>query len=421
MRNRLGIKNGSPSMDRRDFMRVLAGSAAIVGLKGPFDFARAAITPGEKGIYITGIYVATISGLNSTGRIVRLDTNKGISGYGECRNEDTNSATELGRIKATVLGMNPTQVDKVFNAITGVLNPTSSWTGQTTAGGSIAAIECACWDITGKVYGVPIWKLLGPKLRDGMRSYCDTPVSGTDPTSAATTRKNLGFTWFKTDLNGLVSGSDYSTSPEGNLYSASGGTAVRINDSGFTKWENYTAKYRNVIGSAPLSADHFFAWAPGGGGNNLDAYSVAQAALLLGGATYMDKNQGGWCEDIIPWHYSSVYTTALANIAANGGGLHILTGEDMFGVDEAKTLVDAAGANSQYLYFHPDPTTFGGIHQTRLAALYAHSKGVRTALHNSQSAFSHIMCAHISAGIPDFLATEHHYPRPDKYVVRHHC
>ncbi len=62
---------------------------------GPFDYARAAITPGEKGIYITNIAVATITGLNSTGHIVRLDTNKGISGYGECRVKTPTLLTEL--------------------------------------------------------------------------------------------------------------------------------------------------------------------------------------------------------------------------------------------------------------------------------------------------------------------------------------
>jgi L-alanine-DL-glutamate epimerase-like enolase superfamily enzyme len=35
---------------------------------------------------------------------------------------------------------------------------------------------------------------------------------------------------------------------------------------------------------------------------------------------------------------------------------------------------------------------------------------VKTAFHNSNSVFAMIMCAHMAAGIPDFLACEHHYP-----------
>ena len=180
MRNSDGMKNKRSNMKRREFLRTLGattvGAAGITGIMGPFNYARAAISPGERGIKITNLTVATLRGLNSTGRMVRLDTNKGISGYGECRVEDNNAGTELNKCKPIVIGMNPTQVDKVFNAITAELNPTSNWRQITYAGGAVAGIECACWDITGKVYNLPIWKLLGPKLRDSMRLYADTWV-----------------------------------------------------------------------------------------------------------------------------------------------------------------------------------------------------------------------------------------------------
>lgn len=37
--------------------------------------------------------------------------------------------------------------------------------------GAIAAIDIALWDIAGKYYGVPVWKLLGGKCRDKVRVY----------------------------------------------------------------------------------------------------------------------------------------------------------------------------------------------------------------------------------------------------------
>jgi L-alanine-DL-glutamate epimerase-like enolase superfamily enzyme len=412
MSNKSGSQAGPFSSGRREFLRTLsvttAGAAGMTGIMGPFHFAKAAISPGEKGIYITNMAVATINGLNSTARIVRLDTNKGISGYGECRVEDTNSGTELNKCKSTIIGMNPTQIDKVFNSITALLNPTSNWTNITYASGAIAAIECACWDITGKVYNVPVWKLLGPKLRDGMRMYCDTPSQGSTSALQSEVQKRLtmGFTWFKTDLDTVLNSSDYQTSPDANPFSASGGSAKRILSSGYTKWQNYVSTYRTMIGSAPLSADHFFSWSPGGGGSQLDVVSAIQVSNYLGGAAYLDKSLGGWMEDIVPWHYYSV----LAQINA-GTDMNILTGEDMFGMALVQELINANAVN----YFQPDPATFGGIHQTRLAALWAHSKGVKTAFHMSNSPFALIMNAHISAGIPDFLSCEHHYPELSWY------
>lgn len=399
-------------MERRNFLKMLGVTAVattvVPGIIDPFNAARAAITPGEKGIYITKISVASFSGLNTTARIVRIDTNKGISGYGECRVEDTNAATELRSCSSLIMGMNPTQVDKVFDAITAKLNPTKDWRQITYASGAIAAIECACWDITGKVYNVPIWKLLGPKVNDRMRMYCDTPTKTnlSQRQAEIQTRINKGFTWFKADLDGILSPSDYTTSPDPNPFTESGGKAKRILESGFTKYCDYVASYRQMIGDAPLGADHFFAWSPSGGGNQLDVYSAIQLSNYLGEPGYLDKSLGGWMEDIIPWHYYD----EMAQINA-GTGMQLMTGEDMFGFDELKNMVNAGATN----YFHPDPTTFGGIHQSRQAAIWAHEKGVKTALHQSNSPIAMMMCAHIAAGIPDFLSCEHHYPEISWY------
>lgn len=44
--------------------------------------------------------------------IIRIDTNQGISGYGECR--DGTSPTYVLMLKSRILGMNPCNVDKIW-------------------------------------------------------------------------------------------------------------------------------------------------------------------------------------------------------------------------------------------------------------------------------------------------------------------
>ena len=87
-----------------------------------------------------------------------------------------NRGVGVPRLEPTILGMNPTQIDKVFAAIKSYGDPFSNSNKMLTPRntGAMSAIECACWDISGKVYGVPVWKLLGPKLRDRVQMYCDT-------------------------------------------------------------------------------------------------------------------------------------------------------------------------------------------------------------------------------------------------------
>jgi L-alanine-DL-glutamate epimerase-like enolase superfamily enzyme len=402
MRNTAGSKNGPSFMGRRDFLRTLGaatvGAAGLAGTMDPFGFARAAITPGQKGIYITDLCTTTIAGLNSNCTIIRLDTNKGISGYGECRCEDTSAIAELRALKPTILGMNPTQVDKVFAAIKNYGDPFSSANRLLTPRktGGMSGIECACWDITGKVYNMPVWKLLGAKLRDKVRIYCDTPqqssISGLQ--SLIRTRVNQGFTWFKIDLQRtyLTSGTDYTL----NTQSGYPYQCITIKQSGFDKWAQYVAAARSLIGTAPLSTDHYQNWASAA---NLDVPSAIKLANLMAGASYQGTS-GGWMEDIIAWYYPDQLKQV-----NDGTTMPLLTGEDMYCLDELQPLVNAGGMN----HFHPDQSTFGGIHQTRLGADWAYTKGVRTALHVSGSPFAFICSLHIAAGIQDFLAMEHHY------------
>lgn len=396
------------SMGRRDFLRAVGatavGTGGLLGLMDPFRLARAAIPPDEKGIYITDLCTATITGLNRNCTVIRLDTNKGISGYGECRCEDTSSLAALRALKPTILGMNPTQIDKVFAAIKSYGDPFIDSNKKLTPRktGAMCAIECACWDITGKVYGVPVWKLLGPKLRDKVRMYCDTPQQSSISAMQANVQERLdqGFTWFKTDLQRsyLANDTDYTlNSQAGYPY-----RCITVNDSGFDKWARYIEAYRKLLGTAPLSTDHYQNWASA---DNLDVPSAIKLANLMADSSRQGMS-GGWMEDIIAWYYPDQLKQV-----NEGTEMPILTGEDMYCLDELQPAINAGALN----FFHPDQSTFGGIRQTRLAAEWAYEQGVRTAMHMSGSPFTLVCSLHIAAGIPEFLAIEHHYPELSWY------
>jgi len=401
MRTKAGVKINPSTMGRREFLRKLgtaALGAGIAGLVDPFGFARADISLGERGIKITDLRTATISGLNSNCTIIRIDTNKGISGYGEARCEDTNALNELAALKPTIIGMNPTQIDRVFAEIKDYGDPFSpeNKISVRRPTGGMSAIEMACWDITGKVYKVPVWKLLGPKLRDDIRLYCDTTQQSSISAlqSAVQDRLNLGFTWFKMDLQRsyLTEDLDYTI----NTGSGYPYPYITINQSGFDKWALYAAAYRSLIDDYPLSSDHYQNW---NSAANLDVPSAIALAVLMRQPEHQGTS-GGWMEDIIAWYYPD----QLQQVAV-GTDMPILTGEDMYTLEELEPLVNAGAID----YFHPDPATFGGIHQTRLSAEWAYTQGVRTALHMSGSPFSFVAGLHIAAGIPEFLAQAHHY------------
>jgi L-alanine-DL-glutamate epimerase-like enolase superfamily enzyme len=405
MANTAGVKISSSSMGRREFIKMLGVTAVaatgITSIIDPFDFARAAITPGKSGIYITDMYRTK---LHVGGVLVRLDTNKGISGYGECRDVDPNAATELSGLKPLILGMNPTQVDRVFNAIKNYGNPQSDWQRQEEKTGGMCGVEMACWDITGKVYNVPVWKLIGPKLRDRVRLYADTGQKNSYTLPVAVQKRlDRGFTWFKADMyisSLCTQGTDYTIASSPNSY---GYRPITIKSSGYSKIEAYARQYRSLIGNDyPLASDHYQGY------NNFTSQLSIESAVELAdrmAASDCQGMTGGWMEDIIDWGWTDGKGIPVIKQVNDQTDMLILTGEDMYCLDEFQAMVDAGAVD----IIHPDEATAGGIHQTRLSAMYAHTQGVHTALHCTGSAFSYVASLHIAAGIPDFLALEYHY------------
>jgi len=64
---------------------------------------------------ITDLRVATVTGVPFRSSIIRIDTNQGLVGYSEVR--DQASATYALMLKSRLLGENPCTVDKIFRKI----------------------------------------------------------------------------------------------------------------------------------------------------------------------------------------------------------------------------------------------------------------------------------------------------------------
>ena len=124
--------------------------------------------------------------------IVRIDTNQGISGYGQTIGDGPQPNYVLTH-KARLLGENPCNVDKIFRKIKihGAYNR---------QGSGVNAIENALWDLAGKAYGVPIYQMLGGKFRDKVRMYSEgDPRSNSIADIAADYKERVaaGFTMLK--------------------------------------------------------------------------------------------------------------------------------------------------------------------------------------------------------------------------------
>lgn len=91
---------------------------------------------------------------------VEIETDEGISGYGITSKVQWYGIRELiNREMAPLLeGMNPLETEKIWDTLQWKLNKrvqTGAWSS------AMSAVDIACWDIKGKRYDEPVWRLLG--------------------------------------------------------------------------------------------------------------------------------------------------------------------------------------------------------------------------------------------------------------------
>ncbi len=91
---------------------------------------------------------------------VTVETDQGIKGYGLTRAAQRFGAREfIDREAAPFLrGKNPVETERIWQQLYKAFNPRAQ-TGMWSS--AVSAIDIALWDIKGKYYKEPVWRLLG--------------------------------------------------------------------------------------------------------------------------------------------------------------------------------------------------------------------------------------------------------------------
>ena len=377
-------------MDRRG---ILKGSAAALGgalLSGePMEAFPQGVNTNStpSALKITDMRTATVVKPGpGPCPIIRIDTNQGVYGLGEVR--DGASVTYALMLKSRILDENPLQVDRIFRKI-------KQFGGPARQAGGVCAVEMALWDIAGKVYNVPVYVMLGGKLRDKIRVYADTTESK-DPKVYARRMKErkegMGLTWLKMDLGiEMVADKPGTVTVRTDLSKWEKTQvphpllAMEVTDKGIALLEEYVAAVRDAVGmEIPLSMDHL---------GHLGVKSI----IRLGKA--YEKYNLSWIEDVVPWDY-----TDLLKQISDQSPTPILTGEDIYLKEGFRVLCE----NRAVSKIHPDLATAGGILETHKIGDMAWEFGVPMAMHFAGTPVSCMANVHCAAATLNFLALENH-------------
>lgn len=381
-------------MSRRRALRYAAVAAAIGPLFKFTGSASAQVRPGgassgpinkhssPSDLRITDMRAVTIAS-NFDYNIIRIDTNQGVYGLGEVRD---------GGLKGSALVLKPLLVGRNPLDIAGLLRACRPYAGHGRLGGGYSAVDIALHDISGKVFGVPVWRLLGDKKHDRIRMYCDT-TGTSDPKKYAERmlkRKNLGYTFFKMDVSSNWIGE---TPGAVNSYGIPTDKGVQVGG-------ELISAVKDAIGwDAPLAVD---CGALLGKTPSAPAVMPVKDAIRI--ANGWAKYELAWLEEIFrvngglsnPRDYKAV---------RNATSMKLATGEDLFGLEEGfQGLID----NQSVDVIHPDPGTSGACRETKRIGDYANERSIAVAVHMAGSPLGTLAAAHCVATLSEYLAMECH-------------
>ena len=125
---------------------------------------------------VTDIKVFPVDCFRTNWVFVKVYTDEGITGVGEGTLEYKEKALigAVEHIKEYLVGKDPRTIERHVHDI----YRDAYWRGGAVLMSALSAVEMALWDILGKSLGVPVYQLLGGKLREDVRIYVNGWFAG---------------------------------------------------------------------------------------------------------------------------------------------------------------------------------------------------------------------------------------------------
>src|SRR5579884_1452953 len=117
---------------------------------------------------ITNVTTAVIEA-NFDWTIVRIDTDEGVSGIGECFCAPGLTAT-IRDLAVLLEGEDATQIEPLVQKLH---LATAHVSGGGTVYHAVSGIDASLWDLAARSLEIPLWRLLGGRFRDRVRVYAD--------------------------------------------------------------------------------------------------------------------------------------------------------------------------------------------------------------------------------------------------------
>lgn len=294
---------------------------------------------------------------------LKIETDEGIIGWGEpiVEGRALTVATAIEELKRYLIGEDPLRIEHHWQN----MYRSTFYRGGPVLVSAISGIEQALWDIKGRFYNLPVYEMLGGRVRDKIRMYCH--CGGATPEEFAANAKlkaEAGFNAIKTSVDAPVRQVDSLAFVESQV--------------------NKFAAAREAVGSGVDIA--------------IDFHGRVSPAMAIRLAAALEPYYPMFIEEpCLPENVDQLVRVAESTT------IPIATGERLYtrwGFREA--LEKGAVAIVQ-----PDLCHAGGIFEVRKIAAMAETYYASIAPHNPLGPISLASCLQLDACTPNFLIQEH--------------
>lgn len=308
--------------------------------------------------------------------IVQVFTDEGLEGVGEVRMLNHTDALQGYLAEALpnhVLGHDPMDIESL---VQNMFRNDFARAGEI-AMSAIATLEMACWDITGKALGQPVYKLLGGAVRDRIKAYANG--------------------WY------TVERTPEEFHAAAKTVVAKGYRALKFDPFGAGFYELDLAEKARAIELVEAVRD-----AVGPDVEILiEMHGRFNPVTAVEMSRELERFKPSWVEEPVPPENIAALKKAAEKI-----NIPVATGERMHTRYEFRELLESQAAD----YLQPDITHFGGILETKKLAAWAENYYVLMAPHNVGGAISTAAALHFAASTPNFKIQEHFNDFADEWV-----
>lgn len=324
--------------------------------------------------------------------VIRIVTDEGIDGWSQIETPKPYVQPLVLQLKDWIIGQDPRDVERVMRRVRvrGGFKP---------FGSAVSAIEHALWDIAGKALGAPVYRLLGGKVRDTVRTYR---------------------TLYHHELGVGHTPDDYVRWAEYGKALPEGFKMFKLPTSFHSKMVQDVPNffYGDVQTDAPFPYPHKGVLTEDGMAHLVDCVTAAKETLGKSYGLAVDAGPGYlpqdalrfarateplnllWIEDMITGDYSPYINHDVYRDVTHATTTPIHTGEQIYLRQNYKHLIESHAVN----VIGPDPCDVGGIAEMKWVAEHADLHGIAIAPHGTANGiFGLAALLQVCAVLPDNL------------------